>query len=191
MRSIGVLALQGNFAAHIKTLQQLGVTATPVRTRNELSQVNGLIIPGGESTALLKLMQPDDLLSAIRNFYADGGALFGTCAGLILLAKEVSPKQLSLELLDISVQRNAYGRHIDSFAIRSSMHLPQQEEIDAELVFIRAPKIIKVNEGVEVLATYDSTPVLVAAPRLLGCSFHPEMGSTTNIHKFFVEQVVK
>ena len=184
---VGVLALQGDFARHAETLSRLGVPAREVRTREALEGVTALVLPGGESTTLLKLMERTGLDAAVREFRDAGGALFGTCAGLILLAREVSgPKQSSLGLLDVAVERNGYGRQTDSF----ETDLPWTEDpTPVRGVFIRAPRIRAVGKGVRVLAEIDGEPVLVREGSVLAATFHPELTGDTRLHRYFVEEV--
>jgi pyridoxal 5'-phosphate synthase pdxT subunit len=181
---IGILALQGNFAQHAGALDALCVPWRYVRKPSELADLQGLIIPGGESTALLKLMRPLNWLCAIRDFHANGGAIFGTCAGVILLAKRVSPHQESVGLLDIKVSRNAYGRQIDSFVAQGTLSFSQQTPMP--FVFIRAPKILSVDSSVKVLAIHNGEPVMVAQGNVLASTFHPEMSSDHRVHEYFV-----
>jgi 5'-phosphate synthase pdxT subunit len=187
---IGVLALQGDFEAHEKALAIAGAHAVQIRTAAALSRVDGLVIPGGESTTMLKLLRNDGLFEAVRDFGAEK-PIFGTCAGAILLASEVSrPAQDSLGLMDIGVERNAYGRQIDSRIVRLQPEpgSPLTDQ-DLEAVFIRAPIIRRVGEGANVLARYDGDPVLVADGRHLAATFHPELSGDPRIHRLFLEKV--
>ena len=187
MKTIGILALQGNFSKHCMVMKQLSCALRKVTKPNDLAGLSGLIIPGGESSTLLRLMKPWDFIDAIQNFYHQGGALMGTCAGLILMAKRVEPSQKSLGLLDVAVQRNAYGRQVDSFVGTGRWSCDLGETNDCPMVFIRAPVITTVGEGVRVLAHHNAQPVLVSAPRLLAASFHPEMSGSLRVHRYFVE----
>ena len=173
---IGVLALQGDFAEHSAALDKLTVANKLIRRPEHLENCRGLIIPGGESSALLKLMAPFDFLNVIRKFHNDGGAIFGTCAGMILLAKEVTPAQQSLGLLDISIERNAYGRQLESCTRMSSLTCASFGEQPLNMTLIRAPRITRVGIGVKTLVWDNSTPMLVQHGRLLAASFHPELG---------------
>ena len=192
---LGVLALQGDFRAHARALAAAGAEGTEVRevrTPEALEDLHGLVLPGGESTALLRLMAPLGMGDALHRFCRRGGALFGTCAGLILLAREVtSPAQDSLDLLDVTVERNAYGRQIDSFVSRGSLSLPGRGPEEIEMVFIRAPRIRRVGAGVQVLGRFGEEPVLVAQGRILAATFHPEMSAPppggSAIHRHFLE----
>ena len=184
--AIGVLALQGAFEAHAKALESLGVTARLVRTPAELKGLDGLIIPGGESTTFLKFLERDGFLDALESFVMDTPT-FGTCAGAILLAKEVhNPPQTSLGVLDIAVERNAYGRQIDSAILTEQTKLSGGP---LEMVFIRAPRITRTGPAVETLATRDGFPVLVRQGHLLAAAFHPELSHDTRVHQLFLDLV--
>ena len=169
---IGVLALQGGFAEHLEILKLLGIPACEVRTKEDLARIDGLIIPGGESTVMGKFIDEYDLRSVICACAQNPEfIIYGTCAGLILLAKEVlNLKAQPLGLLDISVERNAYGRQLDSF-------------ITSLGAFIRAPKITRVGEGVEVIETHEGSPVLVRQNNIWASTFHPELVNNTAIHQ--------
>lgn len=184
--TIGVLALQGDFEAHRKAIQRAGAVAAEVRSERDLARVDGLIIPGGESTTMLKLLRLENLFEPLQEF-GQKKPIFGTCAGAILLASEVlHPRQESLGLLDLTVERNGYGRQVDS----RIAHL----EIDgkpAEAVFIRAPVIRKIGPETKVLATYLGTPVLAEQRCHLVCTFHPELSEQNEIHRYFVDNVRK
>jgi pyridoxal 5'-phosphate synthase pdxT subunit len=183
---IGVLALQGDFAAHAPALEEAGAVATEVRKPAELDGLDGLILPGGESTTFLKFLERDAFLESLQRFVEQKPA-FGTCAGCILLAKHVSrPAQESLAVMDISVERNAYGRQIDSAIQTGETKLPGGP---LEMVYIRAPRIVSVGPGVEVLAERDGFPVLVRQGRLLAATFHPELSNDDRVHRFFVNIV--
>jgi 5'-phosphate synthase pdxT subunit len=184
--SIGVLALQGDYDAHRQTLSRLGVRALLVRTPKELDSVDGLIIPGGESSTFLKFLEREGFLHKLRDFVSQKPT-FGTCAGAILLAKEVlNPKQESLGVIDIAIQRNAYGRQIDSSIMTAPTKL---DGPPLEMVFIRAPRIERVGKGVQVLAEREKHPVLVKEGQILAATFHPELSSDTRVHELFVEMV--
>ncbi len=185
MSRIGVLALQGDFAAHKAMLDRCGAEPAEVRRCADLGGLDGLIIPGGESTTLLNLMQDEPWFPALRSFHHEGGAIMGTCAGAILLARDVLPKpQESLGMLDMTVERNAYGRQADSF----------EAHLDApslggtiEGVFIRAPRLVRVGPGVEVIARFDGEPVVVRHGRFVALTFHPELTADDRLHRWFVE----
>lgn len=171
---IGVLALQGGVAPHLRALEAIGLPAAPVRTPEELSLADGLVLPGGESGAQLRLIARHGLEGPLRDFAAAGKPLLCTCAGLILAAKKVtSPEQWSLGLLDVDVARNAYGRQLESF---------EATEGGMRMVFIRAPRITRAG-AVEVLARFDGEPVLVRQGKVVGAAFHPELAGETAVHR--------
>lgn len=187
--TLGVLTLQGDYEAHFAALARLGVAAVAVRTPEALQTIDGLVMPGGESSALLKLMERWSFLDALRDFYDRGGAIFGTCAGLILLAREViGASQSSLGLLDVAVERNSYGRQRESFAVQ--LHIPALGEPPLDAVFIRAPRIVDAGPAAEVLARLGDDPVLVRNGRILGACFHPELTPDARLLRYFVERVV-
>ncbi len=184
--TIGVLALQGDYAAHEGALRDSGSEVILVRAPQELRDVNGLVIPGGESTALLKLLSRANMFEAIKRFCIVK-PVFGTCAGCILLAKNVLPaRQESLAVLDIDVQRNAYGRQTDS---RVAVGEYVGSEIPLEMVLIRAPMIVRTGPDVEILARYLGVPTLVRQRDLLAATFHPELSTDRRIHRFFYTMV--
>jgi 5'-phosphate synthase pdxT subunit len=184
--TIGVLALQGAYDAHAKALTALGVTAKLVRTPAELADLDGLIIPGGESTTFLKFLERGGFLDALQTFVTTTPT-FGTCAGAILLAKNVeNPTQKSLAVLDITVERNAYGRQIDSTILTAPTKL---EGAPLEMVFIRAPRITRTGAKVETLASRDGFPVLVREGHLLAATFHPELSSDPRVHQLFLDLI--
>jgi pyridoxal 5'-phosphate synthase pdxT subunit len=186
---IGVLALQGDFGLHARALEKCGVEAVEVRKPLELDEVDGLVMPGGESTTLLKLMDAWDFVPALEKFHSEGKPIFGTCAGLIILAREVeSPKQFSLGLIDVTVERNAYGRQRESFEAHGTAKLDGQA-IPLEMFFIRAPRIRRVGPGVEVLAEHGGEPVMARQDRVLVATFHPELTDTTTVHQYFCDLV--
>lgn len=189
---IGILALQGDFAAHAEALLAVGGTPVEVRRPEHLALVRGLIMPGGESTTLLRLVSEYGFDVAIPEFNKSGGLLYGTCAGLILLAREVfNPPQPSLGLLDVSVERNAYGRQVESFIDTGAVRLNGGEPVDLEMVFIRAPRIVRVGAGVEVLGDLHGEPTLVRKGTIWGGTFHPELSRPLAIHRRFVELVAE
>jgi len=182
---IGILAIQGDYDAHAKMLERLGVPYAFVRTPADLAGLSGIILPGGESTTHLKVMTEEGLFEALKKFASNGGAFFGTCAGAILLAHEVHrPSQASLDLLDISVLRNGYGRQLAS-EVHSAPTKLRDEPF--EMVFIRAPIIESVGNGVEVLAEDAGHPVLVRQGRILASTFHPELTGDTAVHEHFLK----
>jgi 5'-phosphate synthase pdxT subunit len=182
---IGVLALQGDFDAHRRRLEELGAEVVLVKKPEQLNEIDGLVIPGGESGTFLKLLGEDGF-AKLKDFVR-AKPTFGTCAGCILLATEVeNPKQVGLGALDITVRRNAYGRQIDS-SIREGQFLNDNEPI--EMVFIRAPKIERVGKGVEVIATEGKDPVLLRKGKTLAATFHPELSDDRRIHQYFLDLV--
>jgi pyridoxal 5'-phosphate synthase pdxT subunit len=182
---IGILAVQGDFEAHAAMLAGLGVETVEIRATNDLEDCDGLILPGGESTTQLQFLREEGLFDAIKSFVHSGGAIFGTCAGAILLATEVkNPEQHSLGLLDMVVLRNAYGRQIASDVVSGTSSL---KEGPMEMVFIRAPIIESVGKEVEVLAEYAGKPALVQKGRIMAATFHPELGDDSTAHLRFLE----
>lgn len=184
---IGILAIQGDFEAHAAMLDRLGVAHAYVRTPADLEGLNGIILPGGESTTHLKVMKEEELFEALKRFAENGGAMYGTCAGVILLAREVhNPAQDSLHLLDVSVLRNGYGRQLSS-----DVHAGKTSLSDApvEMVFIRAPIIESAGPSVDILAEDQNHPVLVRQGRILASTFHPELTSDSTIHEYFCKVV--
>jgi len=186
---IGILAVQGDFAAHAAMLAELGIASVEVRTPGDLAGCDGLILPGGESTTQLQFLQEEGLFTEIHGFANSGGAIFGTCAGAILLANQVEhPEQGSLGLLDMTVLRNGYGRQIASDVVFGTSKLKSEP---LEMVFIRGPIIEKVGAGVEVLAEYAGKPALVRQGQILAATFHPELSADTTIHELFVKMAAK
>jgi 5'-phosphate synthase pdxT subunit len=183
---VGVLAVQGDFAAHIAMLEALGAETVEVRSVGDLENCDALVLPGGESTTQLQFMKEEGLFDAIRTF-AENQPIFGTCAGAILLATEVQhPRQESLGLMAMTVTRNAYGRQMASDVFSG---LSKLEPTPMEMVFIRAPIIEKVGPGVEVLAEHAGKPVLVQKEHLLAATFHPELTSDSTVHRYFLKMV--
>ena len=186
MVKVGVLALQGDVLEHARALDEAGATPVPVKTAEDLASVDALVVPGGESTTIGKLLHRFGLLAPVIERAHSGMPLFGTCAGMILMAKEITGPELAphrLNLMDIAVRRNAYGRQVDSFEADLDV-----EGLDAPLTaaFIRAPVVERVGDGVEVLARWDEQPVLVRQGRLLAASFHPEITGDSRLHELFV-----
>ena len=182
---IGILAVQGDFAAHARMLADLGAETVEVRTPADLKGCDGLILPGGESTTQLQFLQEEGLDKAIRKFAADERPIFGTCAGAILLASDVkNPKQESLGLLDMTVLRNGYGRQVHSDVVTGETSLHDEP---LEMVFIRAPVIERIGKNVEVLAKYAGKPALVQKGRVMAAAFHPELTADTTVHRRFLE----
>ncbi len=183
---IGVLALQGAFDVHAKRLTELGATATLVRRPEQLAALDALVIPGGESTTFLKHLERAGFYDALDSF-VHTKPVFGTCAGCILLAADVTnPPQKSFAVLDIAVERNAYGRQNDSAILTSDTTLPGGP---LEMVFIRAPRITRVGLAVETLATRDNSPTLVRQGRILAATFHPELTDDLRVHQLFLDIV--
>lgn len=186
---IGVLALQGDFREHINILKKLKLTPIEVRTKEELDSVKGLIIPGGESTTIGKLLKKYKLDKEIKRKHKEGMPIYGTCAGAILLAKEIiNSEQHKLNLVDISIERNAYGRQIDSF--EEKIRLPNSKKL-FNAIFIRAPRIKDIRNGVRVLSRHKKEPVLIRSDNILISTFHPELTDDTRVHKYFVDMVKK
>jgi pyridoxal 5'-phosphate synthase pdxT subunit len=183
---IGVLAIQGDFDAHAAALREAGAEPVLVRSPEQLESVEGLVIPGGESTTFLKFLERDGFLGALQEFVRSKPS-FGTCAGCILLANEVRhPEQQSLGVLDIAVERNAYGRQIDSSIEMADTKLAGGP---MELVYIRAPRIVRSGPGVEVLAEREGFPVLVEQGHVMAATFHPELSADRRVHRRFVDLV--
>jgi 5'-phosphate synthase pdxT subunit len=190
---IGVLALQGDFAAHAAALQQaawgnsIPVEVAEVRRTAELDGLDGLVLPGGESTTLLNLMQDEPWFDALREFHRDGGAVLGTCAGAILLSSEVlNPEQPSLGLIDATIERNGFGRQVDSFETELDVDIPGGR---MAAVFIRAPRFRRLSGEVEVLGSWQGEPVLVRVGNAIACTFHPELTGDVRLHAFFLNVV--
>jgi pyridoxal 5'-phosphate synthase pdxT subunit len=183
---IGVLAIQGDYAAHAEALAEVGAIPAEVRKPEELIDLNGLILPGGESTTILKFLEKYDFFEVLQQFCASK-PVFGTCAGAILLAREVRhPAQRSLGVLDAVVERNAYGRQIDSTILRADTSLPGGP---LEMVFIRAPRIVQIGAGIEVLAEREGSPALVKQGHIMAATFHPELSPDRRVHRAFLEAV--
>lgn len=181
---IGVLSLQGDFEAHQEAFRNAGAETFQVRTLEDLQSADALVIPGGESTTMLRLMDYYGMFGALRAF-GETKPIFGTCAGAILIASEVSsPAQKSMNLMDIDVERNAYGRQLDSRIVTIPSDLGE-----LEAVFIRAPIIRRAGPGVKVLATYQGDPVLVQQGRHLAATFHPELTADTKVQRLFLDLV--
>ncbi len=176
MACVGILALQGGFAPHARALREIGLATREVRDARELEAVDGLVLPGGESTAQLRLIERHRLAEGLESFVASGRPVLATCAGLILAARQVKPAQKSFGWLDLEVERNAHGRQLDSF----------EDHSDGDgfpLIFIRAPRIAAVGGGVAVLARWRGEPVLVRAGSVTGAAFHPELTPDRRVHR--------
>jgi len=182
---IGIVAIQGDFAAHAAMLQALGARTVEVRTVEDLEGCDGVVLPGGESTTQLQFLKEEGLFDAIRKFSKQGGAVFGTCAGAILLASKVNnPPQESLGLLDMTVLRNGYGRQLASDVFYEPSKLKREP---LEMVFIRGPIIEELGKGIEVLARHEGKPALVEKGNVLAATFHPELTDDTTVHAHFLE----
>lgn len=175
MGCVGVLALQGGFGAHLRAVREVGLAAREVRHPADLEGIGGLVLPGGESTAQLRLLERHGLSGALAAFVAAGRPVLATCAGLILAARRVRPEQRCFGWLDVEVERNAYGRQLDSFEDASDEGLP--------VVFIRAPRIAAVGDRVSVLARWRGEPVLVRQGAVVGAAFHPELTGDGRVHR--------
>ena len=187
---LGVLALQGDYVEHQRMLERLGCPSRLVRKASDLDGIGALILPGGESTTMIKFILEEDLLDPLKQLFHRGTAFYGTCAGAILLAKEVmSPTQLSLGVLDIAVERNGYGRQVDSH--ESSEPCSELGKAPLPMVFIRAPVITRTGPSVRVLAEHRHNPVLVREERVLVSTFHPELSEDTRVHEYFLERVAR
>jgi 5'-phosphate synthase pdxT subunit len=181
---IGVLAIQGDYAAHAQALAEAGANPIEVRKPEQLDGLDGLILPGGESTTVLRFLEKLHFFELLADFCGKK-PVFGTCAGAILLAREVrNPPQHSLGLLNATVERNAYGRQIDSTILTAETELPGGP---LEMVFIRAPRLVQIDSGVEVLARREGSPVLVRQGNILAATFHPELSQDRRVHRLFVE----
>jgi pyridoxal 5'-phosphate synthase pdxT subunit len=189
-KPVGILAVQGDFELHAKMLDRIEAPWQLVKHASDLGMVDRLIMPGGESTTMLKFFEEEGLGPAILDFAAEGKPIFGTCAGAILLAKDVlNPRQSHLGLIDITVERNAYGRQIDSAILEGTLEGLDADGLAAhavKMVFIRAPIIRRIGDGVRVLGRSQGLPVLVEQDNILAATFHPELMEDTTIHRYFV-----
>jgi 5'-phosphate synthase pdxT subunit len=203
---IGVLALQGAFREHIRAIKECGAAALEIKFPQQLESVDGLIIPGGESTTIYKLIEKYNFRPALEKFYKQKKPILGTCAGLILLAKEVTGDNFGLGYIDITVDRNAYGRQVDSFeqpvelkfdrdemnnSIFNEGTEPANRNNEFNAVFIRAPRIEKTGENVRILSSINSIPVFARQENILACAFHPELTDDLRIHQYFIDMVIK
>lgn len=191
MPEIGVLALQGDYEAHLEKLKQIGASAREVRTAGDLEIVDALVIPGGESTTMLRILHRENLWDALSRFGAEK-PIFGTCAGAILMASEVTqPEQESFAFVDMAVVRNAYGRQLDSRIVNLEPEPAAKARLgdSIEAVFIRAPVIARAGEAVEVLLRYNGDAVLVRQGKHLAATFHPELTGDTRVHDYFVKSL--
>jgi len=184
--TIGILAIQGDYDAHKAVLERLGADVLLVRKPEQLDSIDAIVIPGGESSTFLNFLEERGFLQKLRDFVSTRPA-FGTCAGAILLAKDVeNPPQISLGALDIRIRRNAYGRQVDSSIRTEKTGLGEKP---LEMVFIRAPKIVGTGPGVEVLVREGGDPVLVRQGKIMACTFHPELSDDTRVHEEFLRMV--
>ncbi|MCH6269595.1 MULTISPECIES: pyridoxal 5'-phosphate synthase glutaminase subunit PdxT [Neobacillus] len=187
MIKVGVLALQGAVREHIQSLEACGVEAVAIKHKEELKDVDGLILPGGESTTMRRLIDKYDFMDSLKEFALEGKPMFGTCAGLILLAKNiVGYSEPHLGVMDVTVERNSFGRQVDSFEADLSV---KDVAGDFPAVFIRAPHIVEAGENVEILSKHDGRIVLAREGQFLGCSFHPELTDDHRLTAYFVEMV--
>jgi pyridoxal 5'-phosphate synthase pdxT subunit len=188
MPRVGVLAIQGDFAAHMAILREAGAEVCDVRKADELRQVDGVVIPGGESTTLLKFILNPDLgyVEAFQEFHRAGKPIFGTCAGLILVAKDVvNPAQFSFGFIDVGVERNSYGRQKESFETVGEGYLEGTAK-PLKMVFIRAPRITRLGAKVDLLATWHEEPVMARQGTILVATFHPELTGDLTVHRYFL-----
>lgn len=187
---IGVLALQGATEAHVRQLESLGVSHRLVRLPADLVDLSGLVVPGGESTSISMLLESSGLLDPVRAALAGGLPVLGTCAGMIMLAAEIHdgrPDQIALGAIDIAVLRNGYGRQLASFETDLEIHIPGRAAHTAHAVFIRAPRVVAIGPGVEVLASHGGDPVLVREANVIAAAYHPELTSDGTVHRLLVE----
>ncbi len=188
---LGILGIQGDFYAHKSMAERLGIETVIVRNSEDFEKIDGLIIPGGESTTIMRLLSKYKLIRPLKKLHEKGKPIFGTCAGMIMLAKKIDnhSEQFSLGFIDISVKRNAYGRQIDSF--EEDISIPVLGKKPFRGVFIRAPKISRIGKNVESLAKHNSDHILVKENNVLVGSFHPELTKDTRIYEYFLEMVKK
>jgi len=189
MIKIGVLALQGAFREHIYSIKKCGADAIEIKFPLQLKEVDGLIIPGGESTAINKLINKYSFNFYLDDFHKSGKVIYGTCAGLILIAKKVADEDFGLGYIDIDVARNSYGRQIDSFEEYISIDFDKKEKFKA--IFIRAPKILRAGPDVDILSKIEDNIILARQNNVLASTFHPELGEDTRIHKYFLKMIEK
>ncbi|MGC8971655.1 MAG: pyridoxal 5'-phosphate synthase glutaminase subunit PdxT [bacterium] len=188
---IGILAIQGSIAEHKEMFDRLGVETILVKKPNEIDKIDGLILPGGESTTFLKVLENRGLFEKLREKIFQGLPILATCAGIIILAKDIEnyPEQKTLGVLDITVSRNAYGRQKESFI--TYIDIPILGNDNFEAIFIRAPQIKRVGEEIKVHAYFDGNPVFIEKDNLLGLTFHPELTEDARIHKYFITKYIK
>ncbi|AKI97490.1 pyridoxal 5'-phosphate synthase glutaminase subunit PdxT [Kosmotoga pacifica] len=188
---IGVLGIQGDIQEHLRMIEKLGHEAVWVKRPEQLKELSGLIMPGGESTTMIKLMKRFGVWEPLYQMLQNGFPVYGTCAGLVLLASEIEnyPEQDSLSALPVKVERNGYGRQVNSFEVE--LVIPVLGEPQFNAVFIRAPIIVECKDSLEVLATYNDDPVLVRYGNIMASSFHPELTNDTRIHEYFIKEVIE
>jgi len=187
---IGVLGIQGDIQEHLRMIEKTGNEPLWVKSTSELAEVSGLIMPGGESTTMIRLMKKYELWDALREAIVSGLPVYATCAGMILLSREIInyPEQETLGVLNVAVERNGYGRQVASF--ETDLKIPVIGATPFRAIFIRAPIIEKYGESVEVLSTYKEKPVLVKQGKILASSFHPELTDDLRIHEYFVKEII-
>ena len=187
VKKIGILALQGNFNQHKKKFDLLGIDNIFIRYSSDIEKCDAIVIPGGESTAMSKLIDRNNLRHVLKE-YSKTNSLFGTCAGMILLSSNNDSKNLQpLRIMDFTVNRNAYGRQIESFS--DDLQLNFSDDTDFHAVFIRSPKVLKIGKNIKILASYKKQPVMITDGRHYVTTFHPEIGSDIRIHNYFMEQI--
>jgi len=189
IKNVGVLALQGAFREHINSIKKCGANAVEIKFPDQLKEVEGLIIPGGESTTINKLMNKYDFKLYLDEFYKSGKAVYGTCAGLILIAKKVVDEDFGLGYIDVEVERNSYGRQIDSFEEYITLGFDENKKFKA--IFIRAPRIVSTGSGVDILSKIDDNVILAKQNNVLVSTFHPELQEDTRIHEYFLTMIGK
>ena len=185
---IGVLALQGAFREHIKAVRKAGAEAIEVKFPNDIKSIDGLIVPGGESTTISKLIEKYDFKEYLDDFYESGKPMFGTCAGMILFAKEIKDEDYGLGYINIKVERNSYGRQIDSFHEFVDLSFDKTKKFEA--IFIRAPKIVSIGPEVHILSKINDDVILARQDNVLVSSFHPELQEDTRIHDYFLKMIL-
>ncbi|PLV59197.1 pyridoxal 5'-phosphate synthase glutaminase subunit PdxT [Thermotoga sp. KOL6] len=185
---IGVLGIQGDVREHVEALHKLGVETLIIKLSEQLEIVDGIILPGGESTTMIRILKEMGMDGKLREKIKDGMPVFATCAGVILLAKHINNyQQEKLDVMNITVERNAYGRQVESF--ETFLEIPAIGKDPFRAIFIRAPKIVEVGEDVEILARHEEDPVLVREGKMLASTFHPELTDDLRLHRYFLEMV--
>jgi 5'-phosphate synthase pdxT subunit len=188
---VGVLALQGDFREHINILKKMNIATREIRFPAQLDRVDGFIIPGGESTTINNLLDKYDFKEKLKRFAKSGKPLFGTCAGLIILACGIADEEGQTGLIDIDIERNAYGRQIESFEQNISLNLNHKPGSNVfKSIFIRAPRIIRTGKNVKVLGSYNEEVVLAREKNILVCAFHPELTDDNRIHQYFITMII-